>query len=449
MRDFTSLDTSISLVRRCIENENDSNYANIADTYLPIGPNNRDNNIEWTHVYQKLFEKLYGLSLNRHCKESLRVEVLDSIRSVRDTRELVDVIDELYFNSNELDNITPLAYLVSNQEKLSARTKTMINIISGLINGQVGGDFIIKGNNPLENILISNIHRLCTEHSLKDNTICYLPFLQKVFTQDLNTLAANPEYLLSEVERFIHLYVFIYLSQLTIQVCIPNNVYQPPSAKPLYFILETETASKERHECNQYGYDYIFSNKKGIANYLFPALGYFNRIDKKPAWQYDLDESEEHLGKINEFNKLLALLFGEDYQNECSLQRALNKGVSFHKQIFEETLSRSKKNSRKGRNSTVVNTFEDVFSSGFITNRKAAGKYFVLNSNIIMLLTNLIIKGKETDKILIDDLIEGFKNRGVWLDLKSKRALLKFYESVGNIEKLSDSGDAVYVKSTI
>ena len=56
MRDFTSLDTSISLVRRCIENENDSNYANIADTYLPIGPNNRDNNIEWPHVYQKLFE---------------------------------------------------------------------------------------------------------------------------------------------------------------------------------------------------------------------------------------------------------------------------------------------------------------------------------------------------------------------------------------------------------
>ncbi|OJH27637.1 hypothetical protein P717_13780 [Enterobacter kobei] len=325
----------------------------------------------------------------------------------------------------------------------------MINIISGLINGQVEGDFIIKGNNPLENILISNIRRLCTEHYLKDDTICYLPFLQEVFTQDLNTLAANPEYLLSEIERFIHLYVFIYLSQLTIQVCIPNNVYQPPSAKPLYFILETETASKERHECNQYGYDYIFSNKKGIAYYLFPVLGYFNRIDKKPAWQYNLDESEEHLGKINEFNKLLALLFGEDYQNECSLQRALNKGVSFHKQIFEETLSRSKKNSRKGRNSIVVNTFEDIFSSGFITNRKAAGKYFVLNSNIIMLLTNLIIKGKETDKILIDDLIEGFKNRGVWLDLKSKRALLKFYESVGNIEKLSDSGDAVYVKSTI
>ncbi|GEM_PF-2616090 len=449
MIDFNSLDASISLVLRCIENEIDSNYANIADTYLPIGPNNRDNNIEWTRVYQKVFEKLYALSLSEYSIETLRVEVLNTIRGVRDTRELVSVIDELYFSTNELDNITPLAYLVSSQDKLSARTKTMINVIAGLINGAAEDDFIIKGNNPLENILINNIHQLCTDYSSKDNTISYLPFLANVFTKDLNTLAANPDYLLSEIERFIHLYIFIYLSQLTIQVCIPNNVYQSPSAKPLYFILETETASKERHECNQYGYDYIFSKKKGIAYYLFPALGYFNRIDKKPAWQYDLNESCEQLEKVNEFNRLLAQLFGEDYQNEASLQKALNKGVSFHKQIFEETLRRSKKGSRKGRNNTVVNTFEEVFSSGFITNRKAAGKYFVLNSNIIMLLTNLIIKGTNSNKVLIDDLIEGFKNRGVWLDLKSKRALLKFYESVGNIEKLSDSGDAVYVKSTI
>jgi len=449
MRHFNNIDASISLVRRCLENENDSSYANVADTYLPIGPNNRDNKIEWTRVYQRLFEDLYGLSLSEHSKESLRTEVLNIIRNVRDTRELVDVIDELYFSSSELENITPLAYLVSSQEKLSARTKTMISVISGLIDGPLNQDFIIKGNNPLENILIGSIYKLCKEYSSAEDTIGYLPFLAKVFTQDLNTLATNPVYLLSEVERFIHLYVFIYLSQLSIQVCIPNNIYQSPSAKPLYFILETEAASKERHECNQYGYEYIFSNKKGIANYLFPILGYFNRVDKRPAWQYDLNESREHLAKINEFNSLLAQLFGEEYQNEDSLQKALNKGVSFHKQIFEETLRRSKKGSRKGRNNTVVNTFEVVFSSGFITNRKAAGKYFVLNSNVIMLLTNLIIKGAACDKILIDDLIEGFMNRGVWLDLKSKRALLKFYESVGNIEKLSDSGDAVYVKSTI
>ena len=68
---------------------------------------------------------------------------------------------------------------------------------------------------------------------------------------------------------------------------------------------------------------------------------------------------------------------------------------------------------------------------------------------MLILLTNLIIEGSNETKLLIDDVIEGFKQRGIWFDLKSKKALLKFYENVGNIEKLSDSGDAVYVKTTI
>ena len=68
---------------------------------------------------------------------------------------------------------------------------------------------------------------------------------------------------------------------------------------------------------------------------------------------------------------------------------------------------------------------------------------------MLLLLTNLIISGSSESQLLIDDVIEGFKERGIWLDIQSKKALLKFYENVGNIEKLSDSGDAVYVKTTI
>lgn len=449
MENFDTINSSISLVNKCLENNNDSAYANVADTYLPIGPNNRDNKIDWERVYQVLVEKLFQLSLGERDKEKLRSEVLEAIRSTRDTRELASVIDELYFSSNEVKNITPLAYLVSNQDKLSARTKTMISIVGGLINTPINKKYNYIGNNPLETLLIENVYLLCKKTTISENWATYLPFLADVFTRDLEILANNPSYLLSELERFIKIYTFLYLSQLTIQVCIPANRYNTPTAKPLYFILETEAASRERHECNQFGYDYIFSKTKGIAYNLFPILGYFNRISKNPIWSIPHDESDECVSKVNEFNCQLALLFGENYQYDESFHMALNKGIAFHQQIFEESLKNSKKGSRKGRNKVVVDIFEENFSAGFISNRKAAGKYFVLNSSVLILLTNIIIKGSNNNKLLIDDIIEGFNGRGVWLDLKSKKALLKFYESVGNIEKLSDSGDAVYVKATI
>ena len=146
--------------------------------------------------------------------------------------------------------------------------------------------------------------------------------------------------------------------------------------------------------------------------------------------------------KINQFNHLIGQLFDESYRNEDSLKAAINAGLNLQKQVFEKT-------SRKDANKKVVEIFEKKFAAEFITDRKAAGKYFVLNSNMLLLLTNLVISGSSENKLLIDDVIEGFKKRGICLDIKSKKALLKFYENVGNIEKLSDSGDAVYVKTTI
>ena len=449
MEQIDTINSSILFVKRCLENNSDSAYANIADTYLPIGPNNRDNKIDWERVYQTLIEKLFNLSLEGTNKETLRNLVLDGFRNSRDTRDLTNVIDELFFASDEVKNITPLAYLVSNQDRLSARTKTMVGIIQGLVTSHVDINYRNDGNNSLETLVIEKIFNLCGPYSQLDNGVTYLPFLSTVFTNDLKVLANNPRYLLSELENFVSIYTFLYLTQLTIQVCIPAHRYNIPASKKLYFILETEVASRERHECNQYGYDYIFSKSKGAAYNLFPILGYFNRISKKPIWSIMIEEESDFISKVNEFNQQLALLFGEHYQYEQLSSAALNNGIVFHQQIFEESLKYSKKNSRKGRNKIVVNTFESDFASEFITDRKAAGKYFVLNSRVIILLSNLIIKFSGYDKLLIDDIIEGFNNRGIWLDLKSRKALLKFYESVGNIEKLSDSGDAVYVKATI
>ncbi len=450
MDHLITIDSSISLVKKCIENNSDSAYHNIADKYLPIGTQTiKDHKLDWDRVNQTLIEDLFQLTISDRDRESLNEDILASFRNSRDTRELVDIIDELYLSSNAINSITPLAYLVSNQETLSARTKTMINVIQGLVNAPIIATPKLSGNNPLESLLIQKIYEYCESKPFKEKRNTYLPFLADVFSTDLKTLSENPSYFMSEIENFLNIYSFIYLTQLSIHLCIPDNRYKKPSKKPLYFILETERASRERHECNQYGYDYIFSKTRGMAFSIFPFLGYFSRISELPSWEVIKNENEDFIIKINEFNQELANLFGEEYHPEISLQGALNKGAAFQKQMFEESLKNSKKGSRKTANKKVVDIFEKIFASGFITDRKAAGKYFLLNSNTLLLLTNLVIGGSTEDKLLIDDVIEGFKQRGIWLDIKSKKALLKFYENVGNIEKLSDSGDAVYVKTTI
>jgi len=438
-----TIDSSISYVNKCIESNKEGQYKNNASDYLPIGPAEAEKQkLDWDRVKQALMEDLFQLSIKNQDREHLRDEVLESFRNSRDTRELVDIVDDLYLSTNAINSITPLAYLVSNQETLSARTKTMINIVQGLLSSPLNFELKLNGNNPLESLLIEKVHELCQVKPFKSKRSTYLPFLGDLFSTDLKTLSETPGYFLSEIDSFLHIYTFLYLTQLTIQLCILGNRYKTPSVKPLYFILETERASRERHECNQYGYDYLFSKTRGLVPSLFPNLGYFSYISEKPSWIVTNNESNDFVIKVNEFNQRVAHLFSEVYQHDSSLEGALNKGTAMQKQIFQNS-------SRKDANKKVVDVFEKIFAAEFISDRKAAGKYFVLNSSILLLLTNLVITGSSEKKLLIDDVIAGFKQRGVWLDLKSKKALLKFYENVGNVEKLSDSGDAVYVKTTI
>ncbi len=453
MSQYRTIEESIYLIQKCIDNDNESSYKNIADSYLPIGPQS-EQNLNWNIVNKKVIESLYQLTITESDWRNLREKIKSNFIENRNTRELAELVDELYLSGSMLSKITPLAYLIQDSEKPAARTRTMVDIFQGLILKPMdsglespGSNPLAPGSNPLECLLIEQLVNLSSPPNVvSSEKMAYLPFLSQTFTADIHSLSKSPSYFLEEFENLLRLYAFLYMVQLTINLCTPRYRYSEPKARPLYFILETETASKERHECNQHGFDYIFGKSRGLANQVFPYLGYFQRVMTTPCWKRPY-ESQSFLDKVNEFNSKLALLFDEQYQRSDSITTALNEGASFHKQMFEERLKKAKKNSRKGRNKNIVDTFEKVFGAGFVTERKRAGKYFVLNSSMLLLLTNLII-GDE-DRFLIDDVIDGFNQRGIWLDIKSKKALLKFYENVGNVEKMSDSGDAVYVKRTI
>jgi DNA phosphorothioation-dependent restriction protein DptG len=83
----------------------------------------------------------------------------------------------------------------------------------------------------------------------------------------------------------------------------------------------------------------------------------------------------------------------------------------------------------------------------FIQNRGAVGATLVINQDYIILLTNLAIGDHE--KLRFYELIKAFESRGIFFDNQSQQALISFFERIGNVERMSDSGDAVYVRKTL
>ena len=103
-----------------------------------------------------------------------------------------------------------------------------------------------------------------------------------------------------------------------------------------------------------------------------------------------------------------------------------------------------------GRN-RVQNQYMEVFekrvAKSFLQRRGRAGNVLVLNQDFVLLLTNLAVGDRKS--LRFQEVLRELENRGFYFDKKSQQALIRFYERVGNVDRLSDSGDAVYVRNTI
>lgn len=106
-----------------------------------------------------------------------------------------------------------------------------------------------------------------------------------------------------------------------------------------------------------------------------------------------------------------------------------------------------KSDSRHKYNQDLIKGQLSTICEPFVHKRGRAGQVLVINQDYLVLLTNLAIG--EKDKLRLHELVKAFEARGIWFDKQSQQALVDFYERMGNVERMSDSGDAVYVKKTV
>lgn len=458
------------------------NEKNLLNSYFPARTNNKEDAFDWRiaaaivvrNLYRKqlskTFNKEVGALTKKLSSEEKSLTVIEEkalavfkekckndFDQRLDESELWPYLEEMYFHKDAVYSIAPESFLLrlaGMPKSGSAPQSRLADMFSSMMGGQKVELPDVNAKNFLERQLV---------HSLRDEKIIdktessfnvmskgigeeyYLPFLSDVFREDLVFLADHPAYMIEQLENTLKLYGYLYTAQLALNIRGLDSI---PSSKPLFFILEHETASRERTDLTRNGHQTV----QKFLDYIFPYLSVSESLQKissgnngrrMPLWKLasklGADDVEVLMQYTQDYAASRDITLKDDIPS-YDVRAWLNELLRVAVEQFGKTGS---KKAALGRFVTVT---EQELCSTFAKSRGRVGKILVMNQDFIALLTNLAVGSKE--KIRFYELLEEFRKRGVYFDKQSQQELIAFYERVGNVERMSDSGDAVYVRKT-
>ena len=459
---------------------------NSLNSFFPIRTNNSGNPYDWEYATSIVIRNLYRRTVSskvvralKNSENNLEVNGINALKilvdkakneftSILDEPELWPVIEDMYLKEDAFKGLAPesalfnlLPYAVSNSKNRLA------DLFLSLMNG-----FHLKRTGETDqkdetlkrvdrNFLEAKVVECLRSEEILDvfedkklskgiNEKPYLPFLTNTFKKDLNLLGQYPAYLTENLTALLKLYGFLYTSQLALNI---NGWRNEPKSRPVYFIMENETASKERSELLIHGYQNLAKSFK----YIFPILSVNESLQ-------DIDKSDNQhrlplwdlFGRLNEDDKEKLKTYTKGFYEARSFKANYDYCLNAEDKTAEdwlETLLKisldqfNKGETRAAAQGKFINAIEQELCGEFCRSRGQLGKILVMNQDYLSLLTNVCI-GKN-EKLRFHELLEEFKARGVYFDKQSQQALIVFFERVGNVERMSDSGDAVYVRKTI
>jgi len=466
------------MLRADLPQVSDDVKVNTLTTYFPINTKDRKDIFNWDSVLgyvvktsfrkelqlakltdeEKLAVKEGETTESEIAIEKFKLSCEKSFKAKLDESDFWPILEKMYFENEQLFKISPEFLLFKTiKQKGSNRDASL----GGMFANQLQNFFFEdKPNNKfnfLEKQLYSeliNIMKVSKDVKQDNNgklvftkaiEAPYLPFMAINMQKDLRFLGKRPKYLLSIFKEFLRLYAHLYTGQLALN--LKSWRKGEPKAKPSYYILDSEKASDERYLVKDYGFSQL---NKALWN-IFPYLAMNESLqDKKentilPIWA--LAENLQQTPDCVTLLKNFAQAFKE--KRELTYQLADSDDPT---DILADLLKLGRmqfgsKESRFEINKLYVKAAESEFCSHFTQLRGRAGRVLVFNQDYLLLLTNLAIG--EEEKLRFHELIKAFELRGVFFDKQSQKALINFFERIGNVERMSDSGDAVYVKKTI
>jgi len=425
------------------------NAKNTLNSYFPVRTKDRAGAFDWDAVIGFVIKLIYRKELLIDDIEDFKVICEKSFNEKLDNTEFVKYLDKMYFSENNLFNIAP-ELLLFKAKKVKGNTPNarLGEMFASILQDTFINKETVSQHNFLEKIIIDELQKNIknTDYSKPSkkliNEESYLPFITNSFSKDLLFLSERPKYFLGTLSQFLKLYAYLYTAQLALNISSWKE--GEPSPKPLYFILDTETASAERIHVRDDGHQRVHAALFKIFPFLSMSESLQPAKEKKiPIWKLSRSLSNSDTNILSNY----AQAFKEErhltgtISDISSPNDALDVLLNLGKEQFERGQSRHE------INVNYVKAIETELCSHFIQSRGRAGRVLVINQDYLLLLTNISIG--DSSQLRFHELLEAFKKRGVFFDKRSQQALIQFYERIGNVERMSDSGEAVYVCKTI
>ena len=171
---------------------------------------------------------------------------------------------------------------------------------------------------------------------------------------------------------------------------------------------------------------------------------------KEPLWAFA--NAVQNASTAEQQDALASLTaFSERFREErklASMPQAPSNAIEAMQQLVSYGVRQFAEGTGRHRvQMQYMEVFDKEVAKNFIQARGRSGKVLVVNQDFVLLLTNLAIADRKS--VRFQELLVEFRSRGFYFDKSSQQALINFYERVGNVDRMSDSGDAVYVRNTI
>ncbi|MEE1673620.1 DNA phosphorothioation-dependent restriction protein DptG [Agarivorans aestuarii] len=422
---------------------------NTLNSYFPIRTNEKP--CDWEAVIGLLLQVVLRKGIGKYTIEQFEMDCQGELEEKLGEDEFWYVLKQMYFEQKDILKISPkmLLFKAKKGEYMSVDERLATMFSNHLMDLKLN-DFDVKSNFLEREFLVTLEKKLEVKKAAPKTEVPYLPELTQAFRQDFKFLSSRPKYLLNEFESFLSFYAFTYTSQLSLS--LPDwRTGKEPKAKPLYFIMDHERASKERTYLKKYGYQLMSESLIRVfpmltmLEMLQPSKGGDETV-KVPLWEVSRRIQESKYEHLEEHLKQFAFAFKKKREIPGEMKDA-SSALDWLENILSLSEAQFKFGGKRGLDDKYANSVEKIMAAPFIQSRGRSGRVLVLNQDYIILLTNLVVG--EKDKLRFHELITAFEQRGIFVDKQTEQELIKFYERIGNVERMSDSGDAVYVRKTI
>lgn len=336
---------------------------------------------------------------------------------------------------------TPLAN--SNQRTGQIRIGEFLNLLFQLDQNQAWQGILSKKltSNPYEKLIDQHMTPLADLKMTKDEfAFLNVAELRAVFQHDLKNLCANTEFFMANFELFFAFYYFTYSVSVVAELTLSqgNNKKFTP-----YYALEYEHVSQSRLAASTYSYSQLYKASVNllVENDLLDYLNYIND-DTEYHFMYELKhQSPDGLAKLQANLKLLITNIRQfvNLHNEDTTSLEL---MNLDELIA--TLHDLLKNNVSAETSSRFRlSLDEIGKAYFVKSHGRLGKVFNLSDELIIMLVGVILGSQ---KMLLNNFLNELNLRGIFLDRSTRDALVDELTKKNLLEKLSDSGDAQYVK---